>query len=271
MAHIAFVTGYPRSGTTMLATMLARHANICTMGETHFFLSTNFRPLRKHTHTWWNHFINHNRRFQIIDFRLPDNESAELLNAYCQTKNADWFIEKSPTHVDVLPSIRKAYPDAPIIHIVRDVRDTTASMLNASWAHNSPLKHISEWKAALRRVKRYSAKPGMNILHVRYEDLLTNPEAELTRILKHIDPTLAYSDSLLSDTTSTDAIPEYEKAWKQKAGEKPDASRIFAWKTTPEAWHNLAALANSELGEWGYELQRNVAQLLARQLASLTS
>ncbi|MEQ3633716.1 sulfotransferase [Thalassolituus sp.] len=266
MKKIAFIIGYPRSGTTMLATMLSRHSAICTMGETHFFLTTNLFPLFRHTYNWWNNYINHNRRFKMIDFRLSDNtdlkkklSASEYFTCYAESyrehKGAAWFVEKSPTHIDVLPSIRSAYPNAPIINIVRDVRDTTASMLNASWANNSPIKHVAEWKAVQRRTKRFKDFNGMNILNVRYEDLLANPELELTRILKHIDPALIYSDSLLNDTAVRDAIPECEKAWKEKAGHKPDLTRQFAWKKKSEPWHRYAALCNDELAIWGYELQ----------------
>ena len=112
-----------------------------------------------------------------------------------------------------------------------------------------------EWTAIQRRTLSFCSRPGMNILNVRYEDLLTDPERELTNILAHIDKRLEYSDALLQASSDTDAIPDAEKEWKEKASQKPDASRIYAWKSKPEAWHKYAALCNSELEAWGYEPQ----------------
>ncbi len=270
MTKIAFITGYARSGTTMLATMLSRHPKICTMGETHFFITTNLFPMRRKPQSWWNQFLDNDRRFGILEHRLVDNgddniklsrkEYFDLYSeSYCQKKAAEWYIDKSPSHLDVIPSIHEQYPDAPIINLVRDVRDTTASMLKAPWAHNSPLKHIIEWKASQKRVQKFSDTYGIPILNVRYEDLLADPEVVLTRILKYIDESLEYSDALLDDSTATDAIPEFEREWKEKAAEKPDASRLYAWKRKPEAWCSFAFLCNSELARLGYELQSPVS------------
>jgi hypothetical protein len=269
LSNIAFITGYARSGTTMLATMLSRHPKICTMGETHFFITTNLFPIAKKTQSWWNRFLDNDRRFGILEHRLvnPGDENVKLTRKeyfdlysadYCKKKIAEWYVDKSPSHLDVIPSIYKEYPNAPIINLVRDVRDTTASMLKAPWAHNSPLKHMIEWRVSQQRIQKFSEVYGIPILNVRYEDLLAEPEIVLTRILKYIDGSLEYSEALLSDSTATDAIPHFEREWKEKAAEKPDASRLYAWKRKPESWCSYAFLCNNELSRLGYELQEPI-------------
>lgn len=264
MNNIVFVTGFPRSGTTLLATILSRHNKLCTMGETHYFLATNLLPILPKTKRWWNNYIANNRRFQMIDYRLTDDEESDkkmtrdeyfsiYSSSYAKTKHAEWFVEKSPVHVDVIPSIRKAYPDAPIINIVRDVRDTTHSMLESPWAHNDPLKHMIEWRCFQRQAKRFEKKYQIGMYQVKYEDLLSKPEETIAAILKYISPELEFSEVLLTDSKALDAIPDYEKAWKSKAAEKPDVSRLNAWKKAPQPWHKYAAICNKELESYGYE------------------
>ena len=70
-------------------------------------------------------------------------------------------------------------PDGRVVHIVRDVRDYCLS-IHQAWRKDM-------LRAAQRWVDRIDAVVSEEVLQVRYEDLLENPEGELRRVCDCLD------------------------------------------------------------------------------------
>ena len=88
------------------------------------------------------------------------------------------WVEKTPTHLVYLHEVRRHYPHAPIVRIVRDPRDVALSLLNV--AMGSIELHGRDLAVALcRRSQRLFFEADRNSLTLRSEDLVVNPEGEL--------------------------------------------------------------------------------------------
>lgn len=119
-------------------------------------------------------------------------------------------MEKTPGHALYIPEIMQLLPSARIIHIVRDPRDTVASLLAASkgwgrrWAPNRAkkaaqvwVKHVSEARAAAVKV------PTGNYVELSYEKLCANPADELRALVHFLH--LKWSDEEIAAAVATNS------------------------------------------------------------------
>ncbi len=86
----------------------------------------------------------------------------------------------------------KCFPNARLIHLVRDGRDVTASMLAAhagwgkGWAPSNAESCAREWQRAVSTC-RQNAEQGASVVEIRYEDLLSDGAAELKRVFDFLE------------------------------------------------------------------------------------
>ena len=95
----------------------------------------------------------------------------------CDKPGATHLCEKTPGHMKHAATISATYPDARFVAMVRDPRDTVASLVKRIGRVKSA---IIRWRAGAARASAL-AKSGKAVL-VRYEDLILSPAAELTRV-----------------------------------------------------------------------------------------
>lgn len=108
-----FIVGMPRSGTTLLAELLARHPQVCHRGEL-AWLPTLAEQLAEHG----------------SDDRRRLEGAAATYTAQLRQDDSDacWYIDKQPLnflHVDLILAL---FPNARIIHCVRNARDNALSL-----------------------------------------------------------------------------------------------------------------------------------------------
>ncbi|MDQ6704113.1 MAG: sulfotransferase [Pseudomonadota bacterium] len=161
-----FLVGCPRSGTTLLQSMLYAHPEIYSFPETHFFkvlfgvgeqLTLRRRPqglgrklrvlaldkmgLLGILDGW-----SRARAWEIIR-TLPDFDAAALSNSISLRHHAEAFVqivdaaslkagrrmwlEKTPDHLFCVRRIQQYIPDAIFIHLIRNGPDTIASLIDA--------------------------------------------------------------------------------------------------------------------------------------------
>lgn len=108
------------------------------------------------------------------------------------------FVDGTPEYSLHLPALRRLFPEARFIHLLRDPRDVVRSMLNFHAAFGRELVPGEEeaWNYWLRTVRAcVAAERGWGsgvVMRVRYRDLVEDSRATVGRILEFLDEPWAY-------------------------------------------------------------------------------
>ena len=149
-----FVVGIPRSGTTLLAAMLAAHSRLSCGPETRFFRFLDKTHPHELFKSWPDNAVNFLLNITLIksvpehygltkdqlDSYLTKREPSipvilsSLTEQYMQRAGKNRWVEKSPEHILFVDDIRRYFPHSLIIRILRDPRDTVLSMMKTPWA-----------------------------------------------------------------------------------------------------------------------------------------
>lgn len=250
-----FIVGHPRSGSTLLASLMGSHENIFAVPETHFWdgaerLGLLFKLNIKH----WpkKHII---ERMYEVNPRLNDlpitqsdwqsevkqGDPSNLCSVFkslmraIETYGDSRPLEKTPRHLEYVESIFNCFPDTKIICILRDGRDAVESLVKAEWTHSNQMKHAVYWSWCVRHAIKLKVKYLNNFYIVRYEDLLEEPESTLQMLCDFLGE--PYDSSLLCSSSSSIVVPSWESNWKEKSQGAIDPSHAYKWKSLP--LHNV--------------------------------
>ncbi|WP_165066838.1 sulfotransferase family protein [Paludisphaera rhizosphaerae] len=245
-----FVVGAPRSGTTLLAAMLSAHPRIQGGQETHFFnrlartstlelldprcwpgpatafLASNL-TLGRPVHEAFGLTLEEVRGY--LASREPSIaamlESLTRVNA--QREGKPRWLEKTPNHLLHLQDLRRAFPDAYVLRIVRDPRDVALSMCRVPWGSLSPLANISLWQNWDNASWRFfEADPRS--MTIRFEELVTDPEGTLRAVCTQIGE--EFDPGMLDTAESAKALVSPIEWWKADAGKPIDRTRLGTWE-----------------------------------------
>ncbi len=173
-----FVVGARRSGTLWLQRIVASHPEVSSIAsETYLFsygLSQVFDRVQ--------HGLNGSPRVaSIYSEREPVLRAARglcdaiLLPAL--RPGDGLLIERTPWHACHLDLIGAVYPDARFLHILRDGRDVTRSLVAQPWGPATVADGAAEWRDTVRAAR--AADLGGALREVRYEELLADPESSV--------------------------------------------------------------------------------------------
>lgn len=229
------VCGVGRSGTSLLQSMLNAHPDLALPPETHFFRRYVARKglradLEANGASWFAGALARDEDFQRAGVSAEEllapfeGRPLDLAAAYARLL-ALWAVrdgkarvgDKDPRNLDFLPELRAAFPGAYVVHIVRDPRAVVDSRTRAAWSKNRPWwAHALLAQDQLRRGRRVGEQLfGDAYLEVRYEDLLTDPEGQLTRVCDHVD--LPYDPAMLDfGGSARRLVGEREMSWKKE-------------------------------------------------------
>ena len=213
-----FVVGAPRSGTTLVQSLLAAHSCLTSFTESHFF-SRNFKPL-----PWppWAiairsplprlcEFLLENevesglgaaledraRRVVPVPPLMPLRTRAiarELLETFDQlalSRRASGWVEKTPMHlryIRFLDQVMHHDQGTHFVHVVRPGLDVVASLHSASqkWERAYDLRECAgRWNSDMRTSLARVRSPRDHF--VFYERLTRSPRHELARLLNHLE------------------------------------------------------------------------------------
>jgi Sulfotransferase family len=184
--RLVLLVGAPRSGTTWLQSLLGAHPCIATPQETDLF-SRYIRPLAD-AWSWqlrggpdaWKQ-----RRYKGLPGVLTTEEFAKLVSEVIDSvldgiarlePDATVLLEKSPSHSTCADVVAAYAPEVRVIHLVRDGRDVTASLVGAAdgwgrgWAPRTIKDAARAWVENVRGAQQYR-KLGFVYREVRYEAL----------------------------------------------------------------------------------------------------
>jgi tetratricopeptide (TPR) repeat protein len=182
-----FVMGLPRSGTTLLEQMLASHPAIASVGEQTFASASFRRALMASPGTMLEELPAAlvgdaaNWHLQMLEDRM---------RRLSLNSDAERIIDKLPDNYMFAGWLSIAFPNAAIIHCLRDPRDVALSIWRTQFSRitwSFDLDHIVHRMEQHRRVMRHwRTTIGGHLTEIRYEELVADPETQLRRALAAI-------------------------------------------------------------------------------------
>ena len=227
-----FLFGATRSGTSWLQKMLGAHPLVATPQELDLF-SEYVAPL----HAAWDAQVLppeewHRRRFKGLPSVLTREEFDAVVRELVESvyervlaakPGAEIVLEKVPGYAAHVPAILRHFPEARLVHIVRDGRDVAVSLRRAArgwgrgWAAATAEHAAWVWRTNVE-AGRAAAALTPNFLELRYEELASAEGPELLR------RTLAFAGA---EATSAEAAAIYERFARK--GEESAAMSTLVW------------------------------------------
>lgn len=278
-----FIYGHARSGTTLLARLIRLHPEVHSNWQAHFFTR---KPLLKS-------LVNNAEMEEWLSRRSNRWNNGEDLSPLVMRAAADYIMEsdakragaekhivgdKSPNSLNDGESVRlmhAVYPDAFLINIVRDGRDTLISQRFRNFVEES--KYMSAEDKQIAKDLRADQIPftngersiftekwlranaegwvknltetadegqrlfGERYYEFRYEDLLANPFAEMKKVWELFG--IPVADSLES-LIQTEMSSNPDKTWQK---ERNESIADFLPKGKAGNWQNIFTARDIEI------------------------
>jgi hypothetical protein len=265
-----FVVGYPRSGTTLLQSLIGAHPRIASPPEMHYFVR-----LARHAKYWGDldddtvarrvieaavsssKFAHCGFEVERIFPRLPASGRTHgivfeaIMRDFADRAGKQRWCEKTP--LQSAPFIWGALPSAQVVHIVRDPRDSLASGLDITGGGDITIG-ARQWRQFTTRNIRAGAERGAGqYLRVRYEDLARDPAAVLTIVFaflrEEFDPGVLTDASRRQSVLTAEVIP-----WQARVLEPIEPPQEGRWreKLSWQQRARTAAILGDMLPALGY-------------------
>jgi tetratricopeptide (TPR) repeat protein len=180
-----FIIGMPRSGSTLLETRLGRHPSIAAAGELDEF------------HRLWRQCADAagpaiaDPALVAAEVDFADVGRRYLEQTRWRARGRAWYIDKLPPNFWIAGFIRKALPQARIVHMARAPMQLCFSNWRAMFGDSYPYSYEQQSLAAhharyLRLMRHWhQAMPGV-IHDVDYAALVADPQATLRAAMAHL-------------------------------------------------------------------------------------
>ena len=283
MAPPIFVVGTKRSGTTLLQAALGAHPKIAGPPETHYIfriadLADYYgdlteddrlrRALREALDTVLLSPLELDQE-AVLDKARREPTYAGLFDAIMATfadrVGKQRWSDKTPDQHAV--AVWRLFPDARVVHIIRDPRDVVASRLQTPIIDSDSAVALAKWwhRFNLSNIEAGSAAGPRRYLRIRYEDLVNDPEATLRLVCAFVEE--EFAPSMISDRSDTAAVSEVAW-WQQRAREAIDPTRVGrhvdALSRRDRA--QVAAVVHRDLPALGYSVPARRLVVLGRVL-----
>ena len=184
-----FMIGFPRSGTTLLDSILRSHSKIEVSEEKHYLASVKKLIKEKGSFNYIDNFPSSGIRQQAI-LRYEEELREELLSA----KAFDVHIDKLPLHILDLPMINFLFPNAKYIFAMRHPFDVILSNWMQNYALNPAMSNMLDiekivefYVLAMETYTESKSKLDLNVHYVKYEDIIENMPKAVNKLLEFLD------------------------------------------------------------------------------------
>lgn len=297
-----FVVGCPRSGTTLLQRMLDAHPQLAVANDTHF-IPRALEAVRSRSLdgedalsdasmlpelvSWVRGYYRFARLglddgpFQqaAVSARSYREFVSLLYEQFARKHGKELGGEKTPDYVRHLPLLHRLFPWAKSVHLVRDGRDVALSIVEwacrngrqkgpaklALWREQPVATCALWWEWQVRSGRRSRcALPSGTCLEVRYEMLVTDPEATLRSVVAFLG--LPFSGRMLS---FNDGKVRHEEGLSAKKAWLPPTPGLRDWQTQmkPKDVELFEALAGDLLSELDYPRAAETVSSGTREVA----
>jgi hypothetical protein len=175
-----FLVGCQRSGTTMLRLVLDSHSRISCGPETRFLTA-----LSRVVGSDW-------ERLSRFGFERDDwlRRIADFFGGihadYAHGRGKARWADKTPLYAMALPFVTEVFPDAQIVHVIRDGRDVVVSH-RKRFGYWSAVKCVVKWPRYIHTARAAGRSlPADRYFELRYEDAVREPEKALRALFEFL-------------------------------------------------------------------------------------
>jgi hypothetical protein len=209
-----FIMGMPRSGTSLVEKIISSHSDVYGAGELDYIFALGTRL-----------FLKRSADFQFGRLEAyPPSAFEEFGRTYLAqiralNDNAERVTDKMPFNMMMVGLIRLVFPNARIIHCVRDARDTCLSIYKQNFTTGNyrfayDLKTVAQFHNEYERLMRHWHEVMPGIIHdVSYEALTHDPDTEIRKLLAACD--LDWQQSCL-DFDKTEGVVRTASAYQAR-------------------------------------------------------
>ena len=275
-----FIGGCNRSGTTLLGSIIGTHSHCLCIPEMQFkFGLQQALEGEGGNVSGALNWVKNNWRFQMWGLDL---EPPHFLQKPPSARDMiEWIVKEYGKHVrkpdpgiwvDHTPQnlihaklLVDLFPDARMIHIVRDGRAVASSLMRVDWGPNNIEDAANFWVDRLARAFAAELFWGpQRVMRVKYEDLVQEPEATLKKLCCHLD--ISYEPEMVQGTGFK--TPRYTVSQHSPVGNAPSPLRVNAWEheLAPRQIEIFESIVADLLVCLGYPLQYGLgAKRIARR------
>ncbi|WP_167853444.1 sulfotransferase family protein [Roseovarius aestuariivivens] len=173
--RLVFICGLPRSGTTLVESILAQHPQAESLGESPALARLTDRA----------------RASDAPDDRDLRAQNLAMHMARRTTPPPQVLIDKTPLNLFELGLARRLFPDARIIFLSRHPLDTGLSNFTTNFHAAHPFSHRLDTighmtRAAYRAAAHYATALGPAFRRQSFRALVTSPEPQIRALLMHV-------------------------------------------------------------------------------------
>ncbi|MBW2286478.1 MAG: sulfotransferase [Deltaproteobacteria bacterium] len=280
---LLFLIGPPRSGSTLLTRMLGGHPEVFAPQEPHlltplahlgYYASVEKAP--------YDAAITQAAMRELVG-ALPggENDYLDALRACSDTlyqrllapSGQTRLLDKTPAYALVLDFVAKLYPSAPAIVLTRNPIAVWSSFGNSFFDgdHSAAHAHNPLLERYVPAIARFLRERPMPCCHVRYEELVADPDTQLRRICDFADlefdpEMIEYGGRPEGQERAVDGLGDPITVAKET---RPTTKSIEKWTSdlagNPDsvalARRILDSLLDEDLATWGYSRQELSLQL----------
>ena len=186
-----FLIGFPRSGTTLLDTILRSHPEIDVIEEKPLINSVERVMKSKFKYN-----LDELHKLTSSEKDVLRNHYLEILRNNCDKKSAKILIDKFPFQTVCLPLINLLFPNSKIIFTHRNPYDTVLSCFQQSFEPNNAMSNLRSLDSASKIYDLtmsvwldYKTKLKINYITSKYEDLIEDFDSHVLKVLNFLDVT----------------------------------------------------------------------------------
>lgn len=231
--RICFIVGCARSGTSILGELIASHPDVKYIFEAHSIWELGGMGVNE------SHRLTTEHAVPSVKEQIRNWFDAQLLD------ESRLLVEKNPRNILRVPYIKEIFPEAKIIHIVRDGRDVACSMVpgcgGSEWLHLKPpswREFFDSYIGAMRCAKAWEQILEIGLhdlqnyshLQIRYEELISSPITLASEILTYLGLRPHKSVNDFCDRVTNATKDSYQAKVQDRWFRNDHRTRIGRWR-----------------------------------------